>query len=178
MTTAEDGILGVACTRCFWCGKEGELLINTLLTTAMKKKVEDCHNKVINKDPCHACTELLKERVLFVELDEKLTKDFDNPENWYRTGRICWINRTTIPRIFKDYAQDILKEGIAICGKEDGLMNKLQETCSIANKRRRSKQNENANRPKRKPPVKVKEVKSANRLPKKLNNIKSKETLK
>jgi len=81
----------VALTKCFFCGKGNEILINTRPT--IKYSVKNYDGKVISTRPCSECEEKMKKFVWFIEYDEDKTINGEPP---YRTGFQFGIKRELI----------------------------------------------------------------------------------
>lgn len=94
--------LGIALTKCYFCGKDDKIVINTRLTEYFAKKVEEMNGKIIDKEPCNECKKLMKMGVMLISV-----RDYD-PE--YRTGSMAIIKDEAIKRIFpKEEAKTLLK---------------------------------------------------------------------
>lgn len=98
----QDKKLGIALTKCYFCGKDDKIVMNTRLTGYFAKKVEEMNGKVIDKEPCNECKEFMKQGVILISVKD------DDPE--YRTGGWCVIKDEGIKRIFpKEQAEQLLK---------------------------------------------------------------------
>jgi len=81
--------LGVALTKCYFCGKDDTIVMNTKLTEKMAKKVEGMHGKVINMDPCPECKGYMEKGIILLTIDEDKSEpgwNEDSMPNPYRTG--------------------------------------------------------------------------------------------
>jgi len=76
-------IFSAALTKCFLCGEDNEIVINTRLTKEDAKEVKGLHGKVINKEPCPKCKKYMKQGIIIIAVDPEKTEDLNNP---YRTG--------------------------------------------------------------------------------------------
>ncbi len=72
--------VGVALTKCFYCGEDGDILINQRLTKHSAEKVESMHGHVVSKEPCGTCAEHMKTGIIVITIDgEKSKGDMSNP---------------------------------------------------------------------------------------------------
>ena len=86
------GKIGIALTKCYFCGEDKEIIMNTRLTEYFANKVEEYHGKVIDKEPCNKCKELMKQGVMLISVRD------NDPE--YRTGNIAVVKDSAIKDIF------------------------------------------------------------------------------
>lgn len=47
--------VGVALTKCFYCGGDSDIILNRKLTKHHAKKVEEMDGQIINREPCSKC---------------------------------------------------------------------------------------------------------------------------
>ena len=96
-----DSKLGVAMVKyaCPICGQVKEelsaIVMNTLLTESMAKKVEDMHDQVVGiaEKPCKECQSYIDQGAFFIiGIDSDKTEDMSNP---YRTGHLVGIKKTS-----------------------------------------------------------------------------------
>lgn len=98
----QDKKLGIALTKCYFCGKDDKIVMNTRLTTYFANKVEEMNGKVIDKEPCNECKKLMKMGVMLISVRD------DDPE--YRTGSMAVIKDEAIKKIFpKEEAETLLR---------------------------------------------------------------------
>ena len=94
--------LGVALTKCYFCGKDDKIIMNTRLTEYFAKKVEEMNGKIIDTEPCPECKKFMKQGVILISV-----KDDDQE---YRTGGWCVMKDEAIKRIFpEEEAKQLLK---------------------------------------------------------------------
>lgn len=96
----QDKKLGIALTKCYFCGKDDKIVMNTRLTTYFANKVEKMNGKVIDKEPCDECKKLMKMGVMLISVKD------DDPE--YRTGSIAVIKDEAIKKIFQKEEEETL----------------------------------------------------------------------
>ncbi len=102
----DDSTVGIALTKCFYCGEDDRILINSRLTTYQAKKVEEARGKVIDREPCSKCQEYMKNGVIVITIDEgKSRGDMTNP---YRMGFFGVMTDAAITRMITD--EDILNQ--------------------------------------------------------------------
>lgn len=83
-----DGF-GVALMKCFFCGNDGIIVMNRILSPIRKKQVEEMHGKVANMVPCSRCEQLMKQGVILLTYDpDKSDPDWNTKQipDPYRTG--------------------------------------------------------------------------------------------
>lgn len=86
---ASDSRLGVALTKCYFCQKDDQIVMNTCLTEANAAKIDEMHGRVIDMNPCPKCKEFMNRGIIVITVDEeKSGKDWDKQPipNPYRTG--------------------------------------------------------------------------------------------
>ena len=89
----KEDTLGIALVHelCRVCGKptNEHIIMNQRLTEKNAKDIESLHKKAIgySDEPCDECSELMTKGFIFIEYDERLTTDKNNP---YRTGNM-WV---------------------------------------------------------------------------------------
>jgi len=96
----------VALTKCFLCGGDHEIIMNTRLTPRDAAQIKEMHGKVVTKDPCNKCQSLMEQGVIVIVFDEEKSDDMSNP---YRTGG--WF-------VLKVEAMERLKEILDEQGKQ------------------------------------------------------------
>jgi hypothetical protein len=96
--------IGVALTKCFFCGENDRIVINTRLTERHAEAVDNMDGKVIDHEPCQKCKDLMKKGVMFISV-----KDGESGDNPYRTGKICVIVDDAIRRMLKDPSEVLRK---------------------------------------------------------------------
>ena len=120
-----ENTVGVALTKCFFCGEDNEIILNTRLSSRMAKKVEAMHGKVLNKRPCSKCEKLMQQGIMFISVRDGET-DKETNNNPYRTGKICVIKDEAVQRMGitpKELLNDILKK--RMCFIEDTVWKNL-----------------------------------------------------
>jgi hypothetical protein len=85
--------LGVALTKCFYCGDDSDIIINSKLTEANAKNVETLHGKVITTEPCTTCKTYMEVGIIVITYDPDKTTDSNNP---YRTGGFFVIKEDAV----------------------------------------------------------------------------------
>lgn len=90
----------IALTKCFYCGKDDKILINTRF-----KDISAAHNHVVDMEPCPECKKFMEQGVIIIGVKNGET-DFQNP---YRTGEFLVVTDSFIERLVSD---ENLKESI------------------------------------------------------------------
>lgn len=107
--------LGVALTKCYFCGGDNSILLNKILVPEMKGKVESCHGKIVDMTPCPSCEKMMKMGVILITFDpEKSEPGWNRPSphateeerrrfmpNPYRTGGFFVVRDEFIQRVFQ-----------------------------------------------------------------------------
>ena len=111
--------LGVALTRCYFCGKDKNIIMNTRLTKEAAQKIEECNGKVIDMEPCDKCKELMKQGIMFASV-----RDGESGNNPYRTGKLAVIKEESVEKVVtKEMFDQLKKKRFAFI--EDSLWKKL-----------------------------------------------------
>lgn len=94
-----------ALTRCFFCGEPDRILIHTRL-----RDISEANGKVIDREPCAKCADLMKKGVMLLSV-----RDGESGDNPYRTGRMVVIKDEAIRRIVTNEAvrESVLKHRFA-----------------------------------------------------------------
>lgn len=93
--------LEVAMIKCYFCGKDKGLVMNTRLTQKHAEEIKKMHGHAIDYEPCDECKKLMKEGIMFISV-----KDGESGNNPYRTGKMCVIKdeavkKFTSPEMFE-----------------------------------------------------------------------------
>jgi hypothetical protein len=110
----------VALTKCYFCGEDDKILLNTRLTAHAAKQVRECHQKVVDMDPCPKCRDFMQKGVILIAIDSNKSdpgwnqRPEDSQGNWmpnpYRTGGFAVVRDAAIKRILpKDLADHALR---------------------------------------------------------------------
>ena len=111
--------LGVALIKCFFCGKDKGIVMNTRLHPALACRVEEMNGKAIDKEPCDKCKELMKQGIMFCSV-----RDGEKGDNPYRTGNLCVIKEEACEKMFDaDFFKHIQKSRFAFV--EDNMWYKM-----------------------------------------------------
>ncbi len=94
MTNTTENKLGVAVIKCYFCGKDKGLVMNTRLTAKNAREVEQMHNHAIDYEPCDECKKLMKQGIMFCSV-----RDGESGKNPYRTGKMCVIKEEAVEKI-------------------------------------------------------------------------------
>lgn len=90
MNTTESK-LEVAVVKCFFCGRDKELVMNTRLTEKAAKAIREVHNHAIDYEPCDECKKLMKQGIILVSV-----RDGESSSNPYRTGGFVVIKEDAV----------------------------------------------------------------------------------
>ena len=85
----KENTIGVALTKCYFCGADSDIILNQRLTVSEARKVEAMHGKVVSMDPCPKCAEYMKRGIVLIGIDP----DKSEP-GWNKGGRIPNPHRT------------------------------------------------------------------------------------
>lgn len=105
----------VALLKCFFCGDDSEIVLNTRLTPRDAANVRAMHQKVAHMEPCNKCKDLMKQGVILLTIDVKKSDpnwnrppSGDERKNWmpnpYRTGGFFVLTDNGIRRAIQDEA--------------------------------------------------------------------------
>lgn len=78
----------VALIKCWFCGEDKGLIMNSRLTPKAAKAVKECHGKVIDLEPCEGCKKLMEQGVMLFEIETVPADPSQLPE---RTGRMAVV---------------------------------------------------------------------------------------
>lgn len=101
--------MGVALTKCYFCGEGHQIVLNTLLTAGLARQVEEMNGKIIDMTPCPKCEEMMKQGVILIVIDESKSDPGWNKErlpNPYRAGHFVVVRDEAIKRLFNGEAVD------------------------------------------------------------------------
>ena len=112
----EEPKIGVALTKCFICGEDDCIVINTKLTKKHAEEVEKMNGMSISKEPCPKCREHMKNGVILISVDEDKSDDMNNP---WRTGGWWVIKSDAVERLLKkELADQLLKSRVGFIEHE------------------------------------------------------------
>lgn len=97
--------VGVALTKCYFCGKDDKIVLNQRLTETHAKSVESMHGKIIDMDPCTECGDLMKRGIMILVVDDSKSPDGWERErvpNPFRTGHVVVITEDAAKRLITD----------------------------------------------------------------------------
>ena len=92
--------LETALTKCFYCGKDDRIVMNSTLTPYHANKVKDMHGKVIDKAPCNDCEGYMKDGIIMIGV-----RDGESGDNPYRTGVFCVLSESYVKRITEQHLE-------------------------------------------------------------------------
>jgi hypothetical protein len=92
---AKEDNFACVLTKCFYCGGDHHLIMNTKLTKKAAEEVRQAHGKVVTMEPCANCKDFMEKGVILIEV-----KDGTDPQNPYRTGGFCVIEDEGIKETF------------------------------------------------------------------------------
>lgn len=99
----KENVLGVALTKCYFCQKDYQIVMNRRLSTSLAEKVESMNGKIVDMTPCQECEDLMKLGVILITIDNARSgKDWykDKMPNPYRTGGWFVISDEGVERAF------------------------------------------------------------------------------
>ena len=112
----EDKNFEVAIIRCYFCGKEKGLIMNSLLTSKAAKAVKECNGKAFDLIPCDDCKKLMEQGVMLFEIEAVPTDPSQPPE---RTGRMAVVKDSAFDNFpDRDFAKQVLKRRFGFIQKE------------------------------------------------------------
>ena len=99
--TATASKLEVAVVKCFFCGKDKGLVMNTRLTERDAKNIRKMHNHAIDHEPCDECKKWMEQGIILVSV-----RNGESGNNPYRTGGFVVLKEDAVkqfstPEMFK-----------------------------------------------------------------------------
>ena len=112
--------LGLAITKCFYCGNDkNQIIMNTHLTEKAAEEVEKMHGKVVDMEPCDECKKYMGLGIICISCKN------DDPE--YRTGGWAVISEDGFKKLGnamdKELYEQILKQ--RFCMIQDEVWDRL-----------------------------------------------------
>jgi hypothetical protein len=118
----------VALTICFYCGESDRILLATKYNRQRDGSISPVHDlapmdhKVIDMEPCAKCAEYMKQGIILIGIDEKLSNPGWNkgpiPDPW-RTGHFFVVKEEAFKRVFEGKAAEFaLKHRFMLIDKE------------------------------------------------------------
>lgn len=105
-----------ALIRCFFCGKDKGLVLNTQLTAKAAELVRECNGKAIDLEPCDDCKELMKQGVMLFEIEAVPANPSQLPE---RTGRMAVVKDSAFDNFpDEDFKKQVLERRFGFIQKE------------------------------------------------------------
>jgi hypothetical protein len=92
----------VALTKCYYCQKDHQILLNTRPHT-FNKRVAEAHGKIVDMSPCTECEGFMKKGIILITIDhEKSEPDWfkERMPNPYRTGGWFVVTEDAVRRMF------------------------------------------------------------------------------
>ena len=117
--------MGVALTKCYFCGDGDRIIMNRVLTTSLAAKVESMNGKVIDMEPCNKCRHFMSLGVIFLTIDPEKSEPnwnkppaslrFEEKRQWfpnpYRTGGFFVVKDEAVKKMLpEELATYALKE--------------------------------------------------------------------
>lgn len=121
---SDQNNLEIALTKCFYCGKSNEIVLNRVLTPKSAKMVKEMDGKVLTMQPCHECEERMKQGVILLTFDPhksdpewyKPPDDEEKRKFWmpdpYRTGGYFVIRDEAMARWLGDENRELLADAL------------------------------------------------------------------
>lgn len=109
----------VAVVKCFFCGKDKGLVMNTKLTEKDANNIREMHNHAIDYEPCDECKKYMEQGIMLASV-----RDGESGNNHYRTGKIVVIKEDCAKQMFHPEFFDKIKK-TRFCFIEDNSWQKL-----------------------------------------------------
>lgn len=96
-------ILGVALTKCYFCQKDDQIILNTRLTPECASSVEAMNGKTLNLEPCRECAGYMEQGIILITIDPaKSGAGWEKAAlpNPYRTGGWFVLREAAVARMF------------------------------------------------------------------------------
>lgn len=112
----EEKNFEVALIKCWFCGKDKGLIMNSRLTKKDAQQVREANGRAIDLEPCDKCKELMKQGVMLFEIVKVPNNPQDMPE---RTGRMAVVRDSAFENFpDKDFAKQVLKRRFGFIQRE------------------------------------------------------------
>lgn len=95
----------VAVVKCFFCGKDKGLVMNTKLTEKEANNIREMHNHAIDYEPCDECKKYMEQGIMLASV-----RDGESGNNPYRTGKIVVIKEDCAKQMFHPEFFDKIKK--------------------------------------------------------------------
>lgn len=103
--SGKDSIIGVALTKCYFCGGSSDIIINQRLNPSSARKVEAMNGMVVSMDPCSKCVDYMRKGIILIGINpEKSEPGWDDARkipNPYRTGHFAVLTEAGFKRAIK-----------------------------------------------------------------------------
>lgn len=86
--------LEVELIKCYFCGKDKGIVMNSKLTKKEAEKIKKNHGHAIDYEPCEECKKLMEQGIMFCSV-----KDGESGNNPYRTGKMCVIKEDAVKQM-------------------------------------------------------------------------------
>jgi hypothetical protein len=96
---------GVALTKCYYCGKDNEIILNKWLTEHMAKQVESMNGMVINMSPCPTCEGYMKQGIILLTIDSN-----KSDKDWHTRPAGKPLDQTWIPNPYRTGGFVVVRE--------------------------------------------------------------------
>lgn len=83
--------LEVGIIKCFFCGKDKGLVMNTHLTSKCAEEIKKINGHAIDHEPCDECKALMKQGIMLCSV-----RDGESGNNPYRTGALCVLKEEAV----------------------------------------------------------------------------------
>lgn len=95
----------IALTRCFYCNEPDRILLATRYHSDGEpvRDLAPLHNKVVDMEPCKKCADLMKQGIILLGIDSKLSEpgwEKEKLPNPWRTGAVVVVKEEAFDRIF------------------------------------------------------------------------------
>lgn len=97
----------VALIKCWFCGEDKGLIMNTRLTKKDAQQIRNAHGRAIDLEPCDSCKKLMEQGIMLFEIEKVPDDPKELPE---RTGRLAVVRDNAFDNFpDKKYANQVLK---------------------------------------------------------------------
>lgn len=83
--------LEVGIIKCFFCGKDKGLVMNTRLTSKCAEEIKNINGHAIDYKPCDECKALMQQGIMLCSV-----RDGESGNNPYRTGALCVLKEEAV----------------------------------------------------------------------------------
>jgi hypothetical protein len=110
-----------ALTHCYFCGQPDKIL----LPTKAGVSVQDCHGKIIDREPCARCADFMKAGIIVFSIDEAHSEPGEEP---YRTGDLVVVTPDGFDRVIATLRPHVVPQALGTLDAQQAFAHKHRFT--------------------------------------------------